>query len=311
MELSLTLEELYKGKTLVASLASEQPCATCHGKGYTLGPSGAQWPCDTCKSKGKIVTKTTARIIIPRGAPEGGTASVPTKTGLVRVRFTSRPHAVFKRAGMANLALSVAVTEDEAAGGFTRSIQLLSGEKLLLTRLGPSAAIDFLPIPGLGLPNGPQDADGFGELGITFTLDGTVRDSPVRESFAAQSATLPRLLHPPRRFQLLGSLEPERTTAVAGLIAAIRIRDEDTAAKGARVMDGSHCFAKDATIYTWEALLAPRAGVSGGLVSANQPQDPPAYSLMGAKDSNPEFNSYGARRACLLRLTKDMLSLFG
>lgn len=76
----------------------------------------------------------------------------------------------------------------------------------------------------------------------------------------------------------------------------MRIRDEDTASKGWRVIDGTRCFSKNATIYTWEALLAPRSGVSGGVVSADPKRanvEAESYMLSGAMDGNPEFNSYG------------------
>ena len=304
--LSLSLEDVYKGKTIMANLASEQPCPTCQGKGYVAGPTGAQWPCDKCGGTGKHATTTNARIIIPRGVPDGSSASVPTKAGTVRVKFTSQPHKLFKRVGQFDLALAVTLQEAEAEGGFTRSITLLSGSTLLLTRVGPSASIDFLPVAGLGMPKGPKDTDGFGELGITFTLARSVTDAAVRNAFATRSATLPRMAASgggagSLRLQLLGSLESSKTQAAAGLIAAMRIRDEDTASKGWRVMDGTRCFGKDATVYTWEALLSPRAGVSGGLVAAAArgaggaapPAPPDSYTLSGATDTNPEFNSYG------------------
>lgn len=187
--LMLSLEEVYKGKTVMANLASEERCTTCQGRGHVPGPTGAQWPCDKCRGKGTMSTTTQARIIIPRGAPEGGTAMVPTDAGNVRVKFSSKLHKVFRRSGRFDLAHVATLSEAEAEGGFTRRIQLLSGSTLLLTRVGPSAAVDFLPLPGLGMPKGPKDVDGFGELGITFALAPSVLDTGVRTNFAMRSAT--------------------------------------------------------------------------------------------------------------------------
>ena len=302
--LILSLEEVYTGKTVMANLASETTCSECQGKGYVPGPTGAHWPCDKCNGRGKVGTTTDARIIVPRGAPEGGAALVPTVAGTVRVKFSSEPHKVFRRSGQFDLAHEASLTEDEAEGGFTRRIKLLSGSVLLLTRVGPSASVDFLPLLGLGMPKGPKDADGFGELDITFALSASVTDPAVRQNFAMRSATLPRLRPvtdgvgqaTATQLRFLGSLESSRLHAASGLVAAMRIRDEETSAKGWRVIDGTRCFGTNATIFTWEALLAPRSGVSGGVVSSGYDgtkTQPESYTVSGAMDANAEFNSYG------------------
>ena len=287
----------------MADMASEQTCSTCQGKGYVSGPTGAQWPCDKCNGKGKVATSTQVRIIVPRGAPEGGAASVPTKAGTVRVKFSSEPHKVFRRMGRFDLTHVVSLTDAEAEGGFTRRIELLSGSILLLTRVGPSASVDFLPLAGLGMPKGPKNSEGFGELGISFELAPSVTDPAVRHNFAMRSATLPRFKPGPgqpgaatERFRILGSLESSQSHSVSGLVAAMRIRDEETSSKGWRVIDGTRCFGSNATIFTWEALLAPRSGLTGGVVSGGDSgtkSDPDSYTLSGAMDTNAEFNSYG------------------
>ncbi|KAK5099202.1 DnaJ-like protein xdj1 [Lithohypha guttulata] len=198
----VTLEDLYKGKTVRFTSTKNVVCSKCTGSGAKEGVTPRECstscegsgkvvnPKDKCKKcKGKRTTeeKKQLELYIPRGAKEGdkivleGEADqIPgaDQTGDIIFHLVEQPHDIFNRAGP-DLQATLEVTLAEALTGFNRVVVThLDGRGISLSHPQVEGEImrpgQVIKVRGEGMPYKKSDAKGdlYLIVDIQFPEDG-------------------------------------------------------------------------------------------------------------------------------------------
>jgi len=156
-QLSVTLEEIYMGKTRklrmrreVIEQGSMQVCSECGGKGMNIrvvrmGPmiQQVQEPCRACEGQGSQYRSSQVQevmeVVVPKGAPDGYKLTFHEKAdeipngipGDVIFVLQEQPHSEFRRKG-SDLYVKRKISLVEALCGFRMELTHLDGRKLLI-----------------------------------------------------------------------------------------------------------------------------------------------------------------------------------
>ena len=307
----LSLEDVYRGKQLDASIVVDTQCPRCSGSGHEAGPGGAMWECTECGGTGRSKDNQQIKIVIPRGTRDGGTAMVPTGSGKVlRVRVQTTPHPQFTRSGAADedLLVTLPLSEEAAEGGYEgKEVRLLDGSVLVLARAGRSGFHDEVLLPGLGMPLLLNEMLN-GALIVRFALDGGASEASFSRFGHAAASHLSAAVYP--TIQWLGTSEKTmaNVATVAGQMSdgehvAAGLSFEMTAGVGASgmhvAMVGSNakwCFEERGWLVSWEALIAPLPPADSPLCLSTDCRQAPVRPglrlllLRAAVNSNEEEN---------------------
>jgi len=164
--LSLSLEDIYKGKTVKMTIRNQvectfciTPCENCHGSGKVVvqrqqgfmliqqitpcakcsgtGKRHKEQPCTVCNQKRFVEKTKDVEVIALPGVQDDHTIlfkdsiSIQQKNADLQICIKSNPHPLFKRSGN-NLHLELTVNVLEAIHGWKRLIPHVSGKVLLL-----------------------------------------------------------------------------------------------------------------------------------------------------------------------------------
>jgi hypothetical protein len=328
LPLSLSLEEIFKGKTLNANVERASSCPHCGGKGYTVGVGGAQWPCEVCGGTGNTKRNVAVAVTIPPGSPDGGAAVVGIGPGeYIRIRISSVPHTLYTRAGGAGehlehvVKLRGAGAEAEAeGGGFTRRLALLDGSTLLLILVGggPVPRDDLVVLPGLGMPLATSRREGSGELQLRFAAADAGAEAAMMTGTPASGAAKAGYRGSRQGLQLrqlgashaqMGAQPPlHHGGSTAEPNSAL---DADFGQSGGVLVFPSHCFeampsagdgdgngdgdgdGTSLTLLHWEVRLGAAAGV-GWAGEEAQPGQQPGQLLVGGESTLAEGSASAA-----------------
>ncbi|KAK5076612.1 DnaJ-like protein xdj1 [Lithohypha guttulata] len=200
----VTLEDLYKGKTVRFTSTKNVICSKCTGSGAKEGVTPRECStCKACEGSGKVVNpkdkckkckgkrtteeKKQLELYIPRGAKEGdkivleGEADqIPgaDQTGDIIFHLVEQPHDIFNRAGP-DLQATLEVTLAEALTGFNRVVVThLDGRGISLSHPQVEGEImrpgQVIKVRGEGMPYKKSDAKGdlYLIVDIQFPEDG-------------------------------------------------------------------------------------------------------------------------------------------
>eukprot|EP01047_Picozoa_sp_COSAG01_P044699 COSAG01_NODE_4065_length_5387_cov_1.992436_2_plen_543_part_00 len=325
LPLSLSLEEIFKGKTLNANVERASSCPHCGGKGHTVGVGGAQWPCEVCGGTGNTKRNVAVAVTIPPGSPDGGAAVVGIGPGeYIRIRISSVPHTLYTRAGGAGehlehvVKLRGAGAEAEAeGGGFTRRLALLDGSTLLLILVGggPVPRDDLVVLPGLGMPLATSRREGSGELQLRFAAADAGAEAAMMTGTPASGAAKAGYRGSRQGLQLrqlgashaqMGAQPLHHGGSTAEPNSAL---DADFGQSGGVLVFPSHCFeampsagagagagdgdGTSLTLLHWEVRLGAAAGV-GWAGEEAQPGQQPGQLLVGGESTLAEGSASAA-----------------
>ncbi|HEX6212188.1 MAG TPA: J domain-containing protein [Methylomirabilota bacterium] len=147
-QVTITLEEAYRGTRKAFELQVEEPCPSCHGAGHLAGK-----PCATCHGGGWQRGRREVDVRIPAGVRTGQKVRVSGEGsggGDLYLVVTVAPHREFERRGD-DIHLTVPITAPEAALGVTLEIPTLRGKVSMKIPAATSGGRTFR-LPGYGMP---------------------------------------------------------------------------------------------------------------------------------------------------------------
>ncbi len=163
----ISLEEAYAGTTRTLQLQSQEPCATCSGRGQIAGAV-----CHVCQGQGATLRPKRLEVKIPAGARDGtrvrlageGSSGGPSgPRGDLYVVVTVRPHPRFERKGD-DLVTEVAVPIEDAVLGGEVEVQTIGGKRVALKIPPLTQNGRAIRLAGLGMPHLDGKAKGHGDL---------------------------------------------------------------------------------------------------------------------------------------------------
>ncbi len=178
-------------RSLLGNVVTTQPCASCQGYGTTI-----PYPCATCQGQGRVRSRRTVSVDIPRGgrdrlrlqlpgSGEVGPAGGPH--GDLYLEVTVAHHDIFSRDGD-DLLATLEVSMPDAILGTRTSIESLDGPVDLEVRPGVQSG-DVLTIKGRGIT--PLRGSQRGDLRVgVHVVTPTRLDAKARalvEEFAAKT----------------------------------------------------------------------------------------------------------------------------
>jgi DnaJ-class molecular chaperone len=166
--LEISLEEAYGGVRKSLSLASEEPCPTCHGSGNVDGR-----PCAVCHGGGWQRTQRTLDVKIPAGVKTGQRVRVSgegadggRERGDLYLIVTVAPHPLFERKGD-DIHVTLPITAPEAALGAAIEVPTLRGKVSMKIPPATSSGRAFR-LPGYGMPR--LKSSGAGDQFVTAKI---------------------------------------------------------------------------------------------------------------------------------------------
>lgn len=230
-EISLTLEEAFRGVTRELSIEFPEPCQTCAGMGSLrqscpqCGGSGmsrsqggifnlgglcprcrgqgfiAETLCQTCQGSGQIQRRRHIEVRIPAGIADGqkvrvaGEGSAGTRGGPrgdLLIRVRLLPHPFFERKGN-DLYCEVPVTFVEAALGAQIQVPTMTGSGTMSIPPGTQSGQTFrLKGRGLRKPSSRDPGDQYVKIKITVPKNLTPEDRTLIRSLARLYSANPR-----------------------------------------------------------------------------------------------------------------------
>ena len=163
----ITLEEAYAGATRVLQLQSQEPCATCGGRGQIAGAV-----CHVCEGQGVTLRPKRLEVKVPPGARDGTRVRLAGEgsgglgggpRGDLYVAVHVRPHPRFERRGD-DLVTEVAVPIEDAVLGGEVEVQTIGGKRVALKIPPLTQNGRAIRLAGLGMPHLDGKAKGHGDL---------------------------------------------------------------------------------------------------------------------------------------------------
>jgi DnaJ-class molecular chaperone len=200
-KISLTLEELYRGKTVRMNVTRKAPgpnfasaeCHTCDGRGVImqtiqLGPAMIQQSCGTCPScsgtghvvKGLVSETKLLTVNVRPGAVDGDTMVVSGEGDYdcteschtdVVLMIKQHKHAVFERKDAKHLFMKRTITLYDYLGGTDVVFAHLDGKQHRVSvNPGDAAKCRVFCVEGLGMPTSSGQ---YGNLYMEFAVEFT------------------------------------------------------------------------------------------------------------------------------------------
>jgi molecular chaperone DnaJ len=132
IQITITLEEAFKGVEKVISFPRYEPCQACQGSGIKLGTQRER--CLKCEGSGKVKESRRLKIAIPKGVDsnarlrvrhegEGGVSG----RGDLYILIEMKPHPIFTREGD-NLLTRISISLSKAILGTEVEVPTLTGK---------------------------------------------------------------------------------------------------------------------------------------------------------------------------------------
>jgi DnaJ-class molecular chaperone len=191
-DLSLTLEDIYRGATRTLTFQAAERCTLCGGTGLR-----DRRPCSMCNGAGMVRRPKSLSVHIPVGVHEGsvirlagqgepGTGNAPAGDLYLRVHLV--PHPLFALVGSQDLQLELPVAPWEVALGAKVTVPTLNGSVEMTVPAGSQGG-QRLRVRGKGLPRqGGGQGDLYVKLKVVVPPKLTADERELFEKLAATSS---------------------------------------------------------------------------------------------------------------------------